>query len=144
MFQFNESSHIMIPRIKRSNWAKNWHAWASTPDLSSNWSDDPGKETSIDFIRLKLIITIMYVSQLSLLEMHLGGERPVTWCRPVSLGTLDLILFITGVGSTQQRLWAAVLALLVLWPLSMPNALVHNELNYWAGRYVCAPWMDST
>ena len=24
-------------------------------------------------------------------------------------------------------------------PLAVPNALVHNELNYWAGRYVCAP-----
>ena len=31
----------------------------STPVFSSNWSDDPGKETSIDFIRLKLI-TIMF------------------------------------------------------------------------------------
>ena len=51
----------------------------------------------------------------------------------------DLILFITGAGSARQYLQVAVLALLVLRPLLVPNALVCNELNYWAGRYVCAP-----
>ena len=38
-------------------------------------------------------------------------------------------------------LWVAVLALLVLRPLSVPNALVCNDLNYWAGRYICMPCM---
>ena len=38
----------------------------------------------------------------------------------------DLIPFITGVGSTLQHLQVAVLALLVLRPLSVPNALMHN------------------
>ena len=51
----------------------------------------------------------------------------------------DLILFITGVGSAWRHLWLAVLALLVLQPLSVSNALVHNELNYWVGRYICVP-----
>ena len=32
-----------------------------------------------------------------------------------------------------------ILALLVLWPLSVPNALVCNKLNYWAGRYIYVP-----
>ena len=53
----------------------------------------------------------------------------------------DLILFITGAGSAQQCLWVAVLAVLVLQSLSVPKALVCNELNYWAGRYVCMPCM---
>ena len=59
------------------------------------------------------------------------------WRCPVLPG--DLILFISGAGSTLQCLLVAVLALLVLRPLSVPNALVCNELNYWAGRYICAP-----
>ena len=51
----------------------------------------------------------------------------------------DLILFVTGAGSAWQYLWAAVLALLVLRPLLVSNTLVHDELNYWAGRYICTP-----
>ena len=43
-------------------------------------------------------------------------------------------------GSTRRHLQVVVLALLVLWPLLVPNRLVLKELNYWAGRYVCVPW----
>ena len=48
-----------------------------------------------------------------------------SWCKG------DLTLFITGAGSSQQTLsqqclWVAVLALLVLRLLSVPNVLVHK------------------
>ena len=43
-----------------------------------------------------------------------------SWCKG------DLILFITGAGSAQRCLQAAVLALLVHGPLSVPNVLVRN------------------
>ena len=53
MIQSNESSGIIIPRIKRSGVLEH-----GTIVFSSNWSDDPRKETSINFIILKLT-TIM-------------------------------------------------------------------------------------
>ena len=43
-----------------------------------------------------------------------------SWCK------CDLILFITGVGSAWRYLWVAVLALLVLQPLLVPNTLVRD------------------
>ena len=64
---------------------------------------------------------------LSLLEMHSGGndQRPdVVLLRWAFLVQGDLILFITGAGSAQQCLQAAVLALLVLRPLWAFNAPV--------------------
>ena len=60
------------------------------------------------------------MSQLSLSEMHSGGEAASDLMSSCLVGHLwckcDLILFLTGVGSAQQCLQVAVLALLVLNP----------------------------
>ena len=86
-----------------------------------------------------------HVSRLSLLEMHSGGEAAGDLMLSCLTGCLQWklwpkVLFLTGTGSAWQHLQVAVLALLVLLTLAVPNALMHNELNYWAGRYVCTPW----
>ena len=56
-----------------------------------------------------------HVSQLSLLKIHLGEEVA---------------------GDPMSSCLAR--------HLSVPNALVCNELNYWVGRYVCMHWTDLT
>ena len=89
---------------------------------------------------LKLVSTYVTVVSVGDALGQWATSDPMSSCLARHFGCKgDLILFITGAGSTRQHLWAAVLALLVLRPLLVPNALVCNELNYWVGRYISIP-----
>ena len=68
--------------------------------------------------RTLCLVNTVYMSRLSLSEIHSGGEATGDLMSSCLAGCLrckcDLILFLTGAGSAQRCLWAVVLALLVL------------------------------
>ena len=85
----------------------------------------------------------MYVSRLSLSEMHSGGKAtrqpdvvlshqvPSMQVWPNTISNWDRLRLAVSMGSSPCSAGTK--------PLAVPNTLMHNELNYWAGRYVCMP-----
>ena len=82
------------------------------------------------------------VTVLSLLEMHSGGNVRGPRCRPFSpgiLGASDLILIYYWGGLCSAAPTGSGPCSAVLRHLRAANALVHVELNEWAGSTVTRP-----
>ena len=89
------------------------------------------------------LFDLVSVSRLSLLEMHsvsdrqpdvvLSRQAPLVQVWPNTIYYWGGLCVVVPTGSGPCS--AGTLT------LSVPNALVHNELNYWAGRYICTPCM---
>ena len=84
----------------------------------------------------------IYVTVLSLLEMHSGGNVRQPRCRPYSLGILgasDLILIYYWGGLRLAAPTGGGPCSAVLRHLRVTNTLVRVQLNDWAGNTVTRP-----